>query len=169
MMRRMIISAPIIAVGLLAGNTFASDVGRTTSLPIPRFVSVKSKPANVRVGPGVSYPLKWTFVRRGLPVEIIAEFGNWRRIRDWGGEEGWIVGSLLSGNRTALVAPWSGANPVAIRSDAAENASTVAIVQSKVLVRVVGCDGKWCKVKAKGRRGYIRQTRLWGAYPGEVF
>lgn len=80
-----------------------------------------------------------------------------------------MVGSLLSGNRTALVAPWSGAKPVALSSDAAENAPAVAIVQSKVLVRVVGCDGKWCKVKAKGSRGYIRQTRLWGAYPGEAF
>lgn len=80
-----------------------------------------------------------------------------------------MVGPLLSGSRTALVAPWSGAKPVALRSDAAESAPIVAIVQSNVLVRVTGCDGKWCKVKAKARRGYIRQTRLWGAYPGEVF
>lgn len=169
MMRYMVISAAVIVLGLLAGTTFASDVGRTTGLPIPRFVSVKVKHANVRVGPGINYPLKWIFVRSGLPVEIIAEFGNWRRIRDWEGGEGWMFGPLLSGKRTALVAPWSGAKPVSLRADSARDASTVAIVQPNVLVRVDGCDGKWCRVNAKARRGYIRQTRLWGAYLGEVF
>jgi SH3-like domain-containing protein len=58
MMRRMIISALVIAVGLLTGATFASDAGKTTGLPVPRFVSVKAKPANVRVGPGINYPLR---------------------------------------------------------------------------------------------------------------
>ena len=167
-MRRMVISAPIIVLSLLAGTTFASDVERT-GLPTPRFVSVKTKPANVRAGPGINYPLKWAFARRGLPVEIIAEFGNWRQIRDWEGEVGWMFGPLLSSKRTALVAPWSGAQPVALRSDATRAASIVAIVEPNVLVRIDGCDGQWCRVKARARQGYVRQTSLWGAYPGEVF
>lgn len=169
MFRHIIISAPVIALGLLTGGTFASDVGRTTGLPVPRFVSVKTTPANVRVGPGIDYPLKWTYVRRALPVEIIAEFGNWREIRDWEGKQGWMFAPLLSGKRTALIAPWSGAKPLALHADAARDAAIVAIVQPHVLVRIVGCDGKWCEVRAKARRGYVYQARLWGAYPGEDF
>lgn len=169
MFHRIIFSALIIALNVLGGGTLASDIGQTTGLPLPRFVSIKTGNANVRTGPGVDYPLKWTFVRRGLPVEIIAEYGNWRRIRDSQGDQGWTLGPLLSGRRTALVAPWSKAKPVLLRSRAATNASIVAVAQPKVLVRLVRCDGRWCEVTVKARRGYIRQSRLWGAYPGEVF
>lgn len=163
-----LLSALLLALGLFTGATFASDIGKTTALPIPRFVSIKAAPANVRAGPGIDYPLKWTFVRRALPVEIVAEFGNWRRIRDWEGKQGWVFGPLLSGIRTALVAPWSGAKSVSLRSDTATDAPVVAIMQPTVLVRIIRCDGKWCKVKAGTRQGYVRQTKLWGAYPGEV-
>jgi SH3-like domain-containing protein len=168
MFHRIAFSALVVALNLLGGATSASDIGVTTGLPLPRFVSIKAGLVNVRVGPGIDYPLKWTFVRRGLPVEIIAEFGNWRRIRDWQGEQGWMFGPLLSGRRTALVAPWSEAKPVLLRSDAATNASIVAVVQPTVLVHLIRCDGKWCKVAVKSRQGYIRQTGLWGAYPGEI-
>jgi SH3-like domain-containing protein len=69
----------------------------------------------------------------------------------------------------ALVAPWHGAKPVLLRANAGKDASIVAIVQPNVLVHVNRCDGTWCRVEAKGRRGYIRQTKLWGAYPDEKF
>ena len=139
-----------------------------TGLPLPRFVSIKSNPANVRTGPGTEYPVKWTFVRRGLPVEVTAEFVNWRRIRDGEGDEGWVLGALLSGKRTALVAPWSDAKPARLFSERDNGAQTVAIVQPNVLTRLVGCDGEWCEVRIGNRQGHIRQIRLWGVYPGET-
>jgi len=142
-------------------------IGSVTGLPVPRFVSVKSKPANVRVGPGVRYPLQWTFVRRFVPVEVTAEFGQWRRVRDWDGSEGWILGAFLSGRRTALVAPWQHGKTAPLRSRAASAARVVAQLQDKVLVSVEGCDGRWCEVRVKGKDGFVRQTQLWGVYPGE--
>jgi SH3-like domain-containing protein len=153
----------------LPGPARASELGAATGLPIPRFVSIKSEPANVRVGPGFDYPIKWTFVRRHLPVEVVAEFGNWRRIRDAGGEDGWILGALLSGRRMALVAPWSGAQPVLLRNQSRSSASINAIMQPRVLVRVDACGGTWCRVRAGSASGYVRQSKLWGAYPGEIF
>ena len=158
----------ILLAGSL-GSAAGSEPGNRSGLPIPRFVSVKSKPANVRVGPGVDYPLRWTFVRRHLPVEILAEFGNWRRIRDADGEEGWILAALLSGRRTALVAPWSAAKPVQLLKRSRQNATVSAIVEPRVLVTVDTCAGTWCYVRAQTFSGYIRQSRLWGVYPGEVF
>jgi len=75
-----------------------------SGLPVPRFVSLKAEKVNVRRGPSSDHPVAWVFQRKSLPVEIVAEFENWRRIRDSEGEEGWILQSMLAGKRTAVVA-----------------------------------------------------------------
>ena len=82
----------------------AKDAGSTTSgLPVPRYVSLKSDHVNVRAGPTKDNDVAWVYTRSGLPVEITAEFENWRRVRDSEGAEGWVYHSLLSGRRTAVV------------------------------------------------------------------
>ena len=81
--------------------------GAYSGLPVPRFVSLKTDRVNVRGGPSREHDVTWVFTKPGLPVEIVAEFENWRRIRDVDGQEGWVYHSLLSGKRTALIAPWS--------------------------------------------------------------
>ena len=45
--------------------------GSVTGLDIPRFVSLKSDDANIRVGPSVNYPIKLKYVFQNLPLEII--------------------------------------------------------------------------------------------------
>lgn len=168
--RIVVIAAAALALSLALPAAFAAngiEVGPVTGYPMPRFVSVKARPANVRGGPGTGYRIVWTFVRRSLPVEVTAEYGHWRRIRDWDGKVGWINAALLSGRRFGVVAPWSGTGLVALRDDASAQASVVAYLQRKVLVRIDGCDGTWCEVEVKSRSGYVRQTRLWGVYPGE--
>ena len=82
-----------------------------SGLPVPRFVSLKAGRVNVRVGPGEDYKVAWVFTRPALPVEIIQEFDTWRRIRDSDGSVGWVFHSLLSGKRTAVVAPWTTGEP----------------------------------------------------------
>ena len=77
-----------------------------SGLPLPRFVSLKSGRVNSRIGPGVNYAVDWMYLKPGLPMEIIQEYDNWRRVRDPDGAEGWINQSLLSGRRTAIAAPW---------------------------------------------------------------
>ncbi|MQT13215.1 SH3 domain-containing protein [Rhizobiales bacterium Sp-1] len=139
-----------------------------TGLPLPRFVSLKASRVNVRVGPGNGYSTKWIFVRSGLPVEVIQEFENWRRIRDSNGEEGWVYWSLLSGKRTALVSPWDDAKQVPLHYAADDQASVVAILDPNVVAEVESCDGKWCKIRGKGFRGYAHQDSLWGVYPDET-
>lgn len=84
----------------------AQQTGPVTGLPVPRFVSLKSDRVNLREGPSKDHRTIWIFQRAGLPVEVTAEFDIWRRIRDSEGSEGWVLHSLLSGRRTAIVAPW---------------------------------------------------------------
>lgn len=143
-------------------------VGPSTGLAIPRYVSLKSDHVNLREGPSKDHATKWIYQRAGLPVEITAEFETWRRIRDSEGAEGWVLHSLLSGKRTALVEPWKkGGPPLPLRSEGDNNAAIVAKLAPGVLAEVKKCDGSWCRLKGEGYDGYIEQNQLWGVYPGE--
>jgi SH3-like domain-containing protein len=154
------------------GATTASiEPARNTGpsgLPIPRFVSLKAERINVRRGPSSDHPVAWVFERKGLPVEIVAEFEHWRRIRDSEGEEGWILQSMLSGKRTAIVAPWKGAKQTSLHSAADKASSTVALLASGAMAEITHCDGDWCELSAGGFDGFVEQTALWGVYPGET-
>lgn len=138
-----------------------------SGLPIPRFVSLKAEKVNVRRGPSSDHAVAWVFQRKGLPVEIVAEFENWRRVRDSDGSEGWILQNMLSGKRTAVIAPWKQGQNLALHSGAGDATGLVAKVGTGVVAEVEGCDGNWCELTAGGYDGYVEQSQLWGVYPGE--
>jgi len=142
-------------------------VGRTSGLPVPRFVSLKADKVNVRSGPTRDHAVAWVFTRAGLPVEITAEFETWRRIRDADGTEGWVYHSMLSGRRTALVSPWKGGEPTALYAEPSRSSSVRARLEPGVLGKVDHCDGRWCRFFDSGYDGFVEQERLWGVYPGE--
>jgi len=139
--------------------------GPVSNLPLPRYVSLKSDRVNVREGPSKEHPTVWIYQRAGLPVEITAEFETWRKIRDSEGSEGWVLHSLLSGRRTALVAPWKKEPLVLTASD---HATAVAKLSPGVIATLRKCDGSWCRIAGTGFDGYLKQEDLWGAYPGEA-
>ena len=145
------------------------QIGPETNLPLPRFVSLGSSEVNVRVGPGANYPIDWTYVRRSLPVEITQEFGNWRKIRDSEGNEGWVLSSLLSGERYALVLPGTDEAPMEVHASPDANARVVALLQAGVIASVDRCQDGWCRLVDGRFNGWVVQDRLWGVYPGEEF
>lgn len=154
----------------LAGQAVAQGTQNGASgLPVPRFVSLKSDRVNVRRGPGRDHEVVWTYVRAGLPVEIVQEFENWRRIRDWEGAEGWVFHSLLSGRRTAIVKPWEKSGAVPLRANPDSNASEVARLDPDVVASVSECGSGWCRIAGAGWEGWIDQTALFGVYPDESF
>lgn len=144
-----------------------------TGLPLPRFVSLKADRVNLRSGPGTDYPTSWVYRQAGLPLEVLSELEGWRQVRDAEGATGWVVQSLLSGRRTALVTPWD-VKPdqpvpqVAVRSSDDEGARPVANVEAGVIANVHSCDGRWCRVSVGGFRGYVLQKQLWGVYENEI-
>ena len=141
--------------------------GSVSGLPIPRFVSLKSDRVNVRSGPNKDQEVRWVYTHAGMPVEVTAEFENWRRIRDWEGAEGWVYHSLLSGKRTATVVPKMKDELVPLYENADSESAVSARLQPGVLGAIKSCNGTWCQFSGKGFEGYIRQERLWGAYPNE--
>jgi SH3-like domain-containing protein len=156
------------AVTLPVSDIAAKDANPITSgLPVPRFVSLKSDHVNVRQGPTKDNDVSWIYTRSSLPVEITAEFENWRRIRDSEGSEGWVYHSLLSGRRTAVVVPRlrDDLTPLYDRADAAS--SVAAKLEAGVLATVRRCTTGWCRISGSGFDGWIEQQRLWGVYPDE--
>ena len=160
---------PLADRGLGTGSAAAQEVKTGPSgLPLPRFVSLSSDKVNVRRGPGRNYPVAWVFVRASLPVEIIQEFENWRKIRDWEGSEGWIHRSLLSGRRTAIIAPWDDRAQFALRDAPSGGAGIAAYLEANLLAAVATCAEDWCRLEDERFSGWIEQNRLWGVYPQEI-
>ncbi len=133
--------------------------GPVTNLPLPRFVSMRAENANARRGPSLSHRVDWTFLRRGLPLEITAEYENWRRVRDADGAGGWVHYTLLSSVRTALV---QGEAPLALHADAAETAPILAFAEPGVVARVEHCLEAWCELSAEGVEGWAPRAAIWG-------
>lgn len=148
---------------------YAASTG-PSGLPLPRYVSLKAARVNMRRGPGRAYQVEWLYLKRGLPMEIIQEYGNWRKVRDVEGNEGWILHSLLSGQRTAIVAPWMAqGTTVEMRAEPLPRAPIAARLEPGVIASVRRCESEWCRVSAKGVRGYVNRRQLWGVYPDEDF
>ncbi|MBL8587647.1 MAG: hypothetical protein JNK46_03885 [Methylobacteriaceae bacterium] len=156
-----------VALAFAAPALAQQQVGTVTGLPLPRYASLKSDRVNLREGPSKEHRTRWIFQRAGLPVEIVAEFETWRRIRDSEGAEGWVLHSLLSGRRTALVAPWKKDATIEIHVRPEAGAPVAARLQTNVIGNVRKCDGQWCRMSGEGFDGFIPQASLWGAYPGE--
>jgi SH3-like domain-containing protein len=146
----------------------AKDTALTTSgLPVPRYVSLKSDHVNVRAGPTKENDVSWVYTRAGLPVEVTAEFENWRRVRDSEGAEGWVYHSLLSGRRTAVVTMKTKDGLAPLYDSADPNSIVTARLQAGVVAQVRKCGSGWCRVSGNNFDGWIQQQRLWGVYADE--
>lgn len=170
-----VVLAALVLGALLGGaqTALAQQTKGASGLPLPRFVSFKSKKVNLRVGPGSNYAVSWMYLKAGLPVEITQEYDNWRKVRDADGTEGWVNQALLSGQRTAVTAPWmrgkGGNTYVNMRRDPQAGSSLVARLEPGVVIKLSRCNGEWCEASYDGTEGWVNQAEIWGAYPAEVF
>lgn len=136
-----------------------------SGLPVPRWVSLKSGEVYLREGPSPEHRVQWVYVRRGLPVEVIAEYDVWRRIRDADGVVGWVHKSMLDGRRSVLV---EGAANVPLRDEPGSEGAVVAYAEPGVVARLKSCEGAYCEVQAQTVDAYIERTHVWGVYEGET-
>lgn len=152
---------------LLALACGALQAAETSGLPLPRFVSLRSDEVNLRTGPGARYPVEWIYNRRDLPVEVIAEFESWRKIRDWQGSEGWVHQSMLSARRMAVVI----GQPRHLRAEPDEKSPPLAQLDVNVMGRLLSCPrGKaYCRIDIDNIQGWLKRDEFWGVYSGEFF
>jgi SH3-like domain-containing protein len=163
----LVTAAAVVMLTLVTAAAQAAGDTAPSGLPVPRFVSLKTDRVNVRGGPDKDHDVSWIYTRVGWPVEITAEFENWRRIRDSDGSEGWVYHSLLSGKRMAAVQLKSKTDLVPVHAKPDAESAVLARLQSGVLGSIKHCTGSWCRFSGDGFDGWIEQHRLWGVYPDE--
>ena len=131
----------------------------------PYWASIASGEAMMRTGPGRNYPGIWLYKRRDLPVRVVQVYPNWRKIEDPDGVKGWMLVTLLSDRRTAIVKPGE-ARDIHVRADS--NAPVRYRAEAGVVGRIEQCDGRWCQIKIGKREGWIAQADIWGVGESEV-
>jgi SH3-like domain-containing protein len=156
-----------LMVGVLLAIGMADAARAESGRPVPRFVSLRSDDVNVRTGPGLRYPVDYVYRRRHLPVEVIAEWDTWRKVRDWEGAVGWVHQSTLSARRYALIMAPAGQLRT-LKREPADSATAVAQAEPMVIGQVLECRPQWCRLDVQGNRGWLSRTDLWGLYPNET-
>ena len=131
----------------------------------PYWASIASGEAMMRTGPGKNYPGIWLYKRRDLPIRVIQVYPNWRKIEDPDGQQGWMLVTLLSDRRTAIVKP---GEPRDIRVQPSRSAQVRFRAEHGVVGRIGQCDGSYCHIQIGPREGYIAQADIWGTGDGEV-
>jgi SH3-like domain-containing protein len=150
------------ALAILVLSSAASAAEK--ELPTPRFVTLRSDKINVRTGPGDQYPIEWVFTHKDLPVEVVAEFEHWRKIRDSDGVEGWVHQRMVTGKRSVLVR--GGIRE--LRREARLDSEVVARAEPGVIAKLLECSEAWCRVETAGIKGWLKRGEFWGVYPNET-
>jgi SH3-like domain-containing protein len=130
----------------------------------PYFASIAADKARMRTGPGRNYPASWLYKREDLPIKVIDIYGEWRKIEDPDGTQGWMQVNLLSDTRTAMVT----GTVTEMRASPNFNARINWRAAPGVVGRISKCAGGWCWLDVRGRGGYVEQSHIWGTEPGET-
>jgi len=153
----------------MAFTTLSAMARENTTLgksgyPVPRYVSLARDTVNVRTGPDGKYPIIWVFKKAGLPVKVIAEYKDWRKIVDSEGAQGWIWGPLLSSKRTALIIN----EEQVLLKNPAKDETVAVIAESGVIGKIKECNDGWCELDVDGFKGWLEQPDFWGTLDGEI-
>jgi SH3-like domain-containing protein len=149
------------AVCVLATGAQAATAERPTpsGMPVPRFVSLKFDKVNARAGPGDDHRLLWVYTVRGLPLQVVAETSEWRRVCDPTGAMAWVHKRTIDGRRTAINTE---AQAVTLLRKPKPDAKPAAYLNARAMAALDRCDKGWCRVRVDGAAGWVREGALWG-------
>jgi len=141
----------------------ATKISQFSGKPVPRFESLKFSAVHGRIGPSLDHRIAWKYERKGLPVMIIKESRDWRRIRDPDGDEVWVHARMLSSAGTVLVR-----SEAKLHKAPTETSRPLAALQPGVVASLLECNTGWCRVEAGGQKGWLARPSLWGDAPSET-
>ena len=151
----------VVAAVLLALAVPAAAQEKTP----PYWASIASGEAMMRTGPGKNYPGIWLYKRRDLPIRVVKTYPNWRMIEDPDGTRGWMLVTLLSDRRTAIVKQGE-PRPIHVEANATSRVRYLA--EPGVVGRIEKCASGWCRISVGKRKGFIRTADIWGIGEGET-
>ena len=160
-LRRLIVVTSLLGAAVLTTASQAMPDGRPTPSrqPVPRWLSLKSDEVRARQGPGLDYRILWEYQVSGLPVQVIAETTEWRKICDPDGAVAWVHRSVVSSRRSAFNASDA---EIAIRSGPSATAALRARLTPHSVVAMEDCEDGWCEVRVRRMRGFVRQADVFG-------
>jgi len=153
-----------IAIITFTQNTFA-DIGKETGLEIPRYVSLKSDDANIRVGPNKNYPIEIKYIKKNYPLKVIEEYEDWRKVEDFKKNIGWIHKSLISGNRTGIVLS---NNNKTIKLLNTLEGDLIGEIGKGNIIFLEKCKIDWCLVSSGNYKGWMNKKYIWGVNEKEM-
>ena len=154
-----------LLIFLYSNQIYSANIGKITGFKIPRFVSLKSDNINLRIGPSKNYPIKLNYKQKNLPVEIIKEHDVWRQIQDIEGNTGWILGSLLKGDRYGIIK----SNSTKSKIFNFPEGNQIGIIGKNNIIKIKKCITKWCLIKYQKHKGWVEKENLWGVYKTEIY
>ncbi len=128
--------------------------------PVPRYVTLKAAPVNARAGPGEDYRALWQYTARGVPLQVVEETADWRRVCDPEGGLGWVKAIAVDRRRTAMRL---GARDLLLRAHPAPDARPVAALAARAVADLMTCRGGWCRLSVDHATGWVRANEIWGA------
>lgn len=155
----------IIFLSVLIPFNVIAKKGTVTNLELPRFVSLKSNDANLRVGPSINYPIELKYIQKNLPLEIIDEFDVWRKTKDHEGNIGWLHKSLIKGDRFVLIQIESDSD---IKIYNRPNGKEIGLIKKNNILKLNECIVHWCKIKNDNIKGWVSKQNIWGVYSSEL-
>jgi len=149
-----------LAVSMVwAGVAAAADRPTPSGFPVPRYVTLKFGKVNARSGPGDDHRLLWVYRTRGLPVQIVAETAEWRRVCDPEGGMAWVHKRVTDGRRAVLNTQ---NRPMPLLHRPKKASEPAAFLNVRAMASLVRCEKGWCKVKSGRASGWVREGTLWG-------
>ena len=150
---------------LIFSHTSNADIGKETGLEIPRYVSLKSNDANIRVGPSKNYPIEIKYIKKNYPLKILEEHEEWRKVEDFKKNIGWIHKSLISGNRTGIVLSKDNKNIDLLNT---LNGTVIGELGKGNIVNLKKCKIDWCLVTIDNFKGWAHKKNIWGVKEKEI-
>ena len=142
-----------------------AKIGKETGLEIPRYISLKSNDANIRVGPSKNYPIEIKYIKKNYPLKVLEEYEDWRKVEDFQKNFGWIHKSLISGNRTGIVL--SNDNKT-IKLLNTLNGNVIGEIGNRNIVFLEKCKIDWCLVSLGDFEGWMDKNYIWGVKEKEI-
>ena len=158
------IAACVLSMLCLSAPAWAGKAPMPTTATQPRYVTLKSAPVNARGGPGEDYKALWTFQAKGVPLQVVEESDDWRRVCDPEGGLGWVRARTLDGTHRRVMRI-TGSDLEMRRGPSAE-AKVSAVLAARSTAQLLGCKGGWCRISVDHATGWVRGDEVWGAADG---
>ena len=142
-----------------------ADIGKETGLEIPRYVSLKSDDANIRVGPSKNYPIAIKYIKKNYPLKVLDEYQEWRKVEDFKKNLGWIHKSLISGTRTGLVLSKENKNIELLNT---LGGNVIGEIGQGNIIHLEKCKIDWCLVSSGNYKGWMNKKYIWGVKEKEM-